>query len=98
MLKDREKELREGIALLETYMRFPTAHSPSEWTAMSQDAAITGLISNGKADDAKVGALLHELRNERMVRPLLLTPTLLFYLTSVPTRIMLILRGKFYWL
>ena len=41
-----------------------------------------GVISNGEPDDAKVKALIYELMKERMVRPLLLTATFLFYLTT----------------
>ena len=59
ILKDREKELEKQIALLEKYVSYPTAHTPSEWVSpfFIHSMCVLGLQLSALVD-ARCGATL----------------------------------------
>ena len=82
--REKEDMLNRKVGLLEHYVTVPTFHSPSEWKALWKEAGIKGVTSYCRPNLKKIKAKLAKLEKEEEVRPLLLTPTFLFYLTGVP--------------
>ena len=74
-LKEREHEQRDQIKVLEMHEDNPDSRSADEWKVQFEQAEITGVLSRGEPDSAKITTKIAKLKTHLQVWPLLFTPT-----------------------